>query len=195
MQDPELVEDCIEAMQAATTIPVTVKCRIGVNDRDDINFLNDFVSKIINPNLKTIIVHARVAILKGLTPRQNRQIPPLKYENVYQLKKEFPQLEIVINGGIKDIDELIYDNDNYFFYNGLKYTTIGIDSKKRIMRGYVRDYADLLEIERKTKINISYPVVKMDKKLFLNKLKENMEKYYSDNKEYSKKINKLSFTL
>ena len=105
MQDPELVKDCIEAMQASTTIPVTVKCRIGVNDRDDINFLNDFVSKIINPNLKTIIVHARVAILKGLTPRQNRQIPPLKYENVYQLKKEFPQLEIVINGGIQDIDE------------------------------------------------------------------------------------------
>mgnify|MGYP005722192751 FL=1 len=83
MQDPELVKDCIVAMQEVTTTPVTVKCRIGVNDRDDIDFLNNFVSKILTPSLKTLIVHARVAILKGLTPRQNRQIPPLKYDNVY----------------------------------------------------------------------------------------------------------------
>ena len=107
MQDPELVKDCIAAMQEVTTTPITVKCRIGVNERDDINYLNNFVSKIVNPKLKTIIVHARVAILKGLTPRQNRQIPPLKYENVYQLKKEFPELEVVINGGIKDLDDSI----------------------------------------------------------------------------------------
>lgn len=105
MQDPILVKDCIEAMQEVTSTPITIKCRIGVNDRDDVNFLNEFVAKIKNPNLKTIIVHARVAILKGLTPRQNRQIPPLKYENVYQLKREFPELEVVINGGIKDVDE------------------------------------------------------------------------------------------
>jgi len=107
MQDPELVKDCIEAMQEVTATPITIKCRIGVNDRDDKDFLNNFVTKIVNPNLKTIIVHARVAILKGLTPRQNRQIPPLKYENVYQLKKEFPELEVVINGGIKDVDDSI----------------------------------------------------------------------------------------
>jgi len=107
MQEPELVKDCIEAMQEVTTTPITVKCRIGINERDDIDFLNNFVSKIVNPKLKTIIVHARVAILKGLTPRQNRQIPPLKYENVYQLKKEFPELEVVINGGIKDVIDSI----------------------------------------------------------------------------------------
>ncbi|MDC0029504.1 tRNA dihydrouridine(20/20a) synthase DusA [Pseudomonadota bacterium] len=107
MQEPKLVKDCIEAMQEATSTPITIKCRIGVNERDDIDFLNNFVSQIVNPKLKTIIVHARVAILKGLTPRQNRQIPPLKYENVYQLKKEFPGLEIVINGGIKDVDDSI----------------------------------------------------------------------------------------
>jgi tRNA-dihydrouridine synthase A len=105
MQDPILVKDCIEAMQEVTSTPITIKCRIGVNDRDDVNFLNEFVAKIKNPNLKTIIVHARVAILKGLTPRQNRQIPPLKYENVYQLKQEFPELEVVINGGIIDIHD------------------------------------------------------------------------------------------
>ena len=107
MQEPELVKDCIQAMQEVTSTPITVKCRIGINERDDKDFLNNFVAKIINSKLKTIIVHARVAILKGLTPRQNRQIPPLKYENVYQLKKEFPELEIVINGGIKDIDDSI----------------------------------------------------------------------------------------
>ena len=107
MQEPELVKDCIEAMQEATSTPITIKCRIGVNERDDIDFLNNFVSQIVNPKLKTIIVHARVAILKGLTPRQNRQIPPLKYQNVYQLKKEFPDLEVVINGGIKDVNDSI----------------------------------------------------------------------------------------
>jgi len=107
MQEPELVKDCIEAMQEATSTPITIKCRIGVNERDDIDFLNNFVNQIVNPKLKTIIVHARVAILKGLTPRQNRQIPPLKYQNVYQLKKEFPDLEIVINGGIKSVNDSI----------------------------------------------------------------------------------------
>ena len=107
MQEPELVKDCIEAMQEATSTPITIKCRIGVNERDDIDFLNNFVNQIVNPKLKTIIVHARVAILNGLTPRQNRQIPPLKYQNVYQLKKEFPDLEIVINGGIKDVNDSI----------------------------------------------------------------------------------------
>ena len=107
MQEPELVKDCIEAMQEATSTPITIKCRIGVNERDDIDFLNNFVNQIVNPKLKTIIVHARVAILKGLTPRQNRQIPQLKYQNVYQLKKEFPDLEIVINGGIKDVNDSI----------------------------------------------------------------------------------------
>jgi len=105
MQDPALVSDCVHAMQEVTSTPITIKCRIGVNERDDIDFLNTFIKKIINPKLKTLIVHARVAILKGLTPRQNRQIPPLKYENVYQLKKEFPKLEVVVNGGIKNIDD------------------------------------------------------------------------------------------
>ncbi len=105
MEDPLLVNDCIQAMQEATSTPITIKCRIGINERDDIDFLNTFVKKAINPKLKTLIVHARVAILKGLTPRQNRQIPPLKYDNVYQLKKEFPDLEIVVNGGIKDIND------------------------------------------------------------------------------------------
>ena len=107
MEEPELVNDCIKAMQEVVSIPITVKCRIGINERDDVDFLNNFVSKIFNSKLKTLIVHARVAILKGLTPRQNRQIPPLKYENVYQLVNEFPDLQIILNGGIRDVDESI----------------------------------------------------------------------------------------
>ena len=107
MEEPELVNDCIKAMQEVVSIPITVKCRIGINERDDVDFLNNFVSKIFNPKLKTLIVHARVAILKGLTPRQNRQIPPLKYDNVYQLVNEFPDLQIILNGGIRDIEESI----------------------------------------------------------------------------------------
>jgi tRNA-dihydrouridine synthase A len=107
MKEPKLVAECIEAMQEVTNLPVTVKCRIGVDDNDDYQFLHNFTESIMNPLMKTLIVHARVAILKGLSPRQNRSVPPLKYDHVYQLKKDFPNLEIVINGGIQNIDESI----------------------------------------------------------------------------------------
>ena len=107
MKEPKLVAECIEAMQQVTTLPVTVKCRIGVDDNDDYEFLHHFTESIMNPLMGTLIVHARVAILKGLSPRQNRSVPPLKYDHVYQLKKDFPNLEIVINGGIQNIDESI----------------------------------------------------------------------------------------
>ncbi|MDB9896907.1 tRNA dihydrouridine(20/20a) synthase DusA [Gammaproteobacteria bacterium] len=107
MKEPTLVSECIEAMQEVTTLPVTVKCRIGVDDNDDYEFLHNFTESIMNPLMQTLIVHARVAILKGLSPRQNRSVPPLKYDHVYQLKKNFPNLEIVINGGIQNINESI----------------------------------------------------------------------------------------
>ena len=107
MKEPTLVAECIEAMQEVTTLPVTVKCRIGVDDNDDYEFLHNFTESIMNPLMQTLIVHARVAILKGLSPRQNRSVPPLKYDHVYQLKKDFPNLEIVINGGIQNINESI----------------------------------------------------------------------------------------
>ena len=107
MKEPILVSECIEAMQEVTTLPVTVKCRIGVDDNDDYEFLHNFTESIMNPLMQTLIVHARVAILKGLSPRQNRSVPPLKYDHVYQLKKDFPNLEIVINGGIQNINESI----------------------------------------------------------------------------------------
>jgi len=107
MKEPKLVSECVLAMQEATDIPITVKCRIGVDDNDDYDFLHNFTEEIINPDMKTLIVHARVAILKGLSPRQNRNVPPLKYQNVYSLKKAFPDLEVVINGGIQNLNESI----------------------------------------------------------------------------------------
>ncbi len=105
MKEPGLVSECISAMQESTKIPVTVKCRIGVDEHDDYHFLQKFTAQLADTNISTLIVHARVAILKGLSPRQNRTVPPLKYEHVYALKKDFPRLEIVINGGIQSVDE------------------------------------------------------------------------------------------
>lgn len=107
MLEPELVAECINAMQAAVRIPVTVKCRIGVDEQDSQASLYHFTQLAAQAGCKTMIVHARKAWLAGLSPKQNREIPPLRYDVVYQLKKDFPELTIIINGGIKkrlDID-------------------------------------------------------------------------------------------
>lgn len=101
MAEPELVADCIKAMQDACGIDVTVKHRIGIDDLDSYEHLTNFVETVAKTGCKTFIVHARKAILQGLSPKENRDIPPLRYELVYQLKKDFPELEIIINGGIK----------------------------------------------------------------------------------------------
>ena len=105
MGHPELVADCIGTMQKSVSIPVTVKHRIGIDDRDSYEELHHFVNTIAETGCSTFIVHARKAILKGLSPKENRDIPPLKYDVAYQLKKDFPSLEIIINGGIKTIEE------------------------------------------------------------------------------------------
>ena len=105
MAQPALVADCIKAMQDAVSIPVTVKTRIGIDDSDDYQFLQDFVQAIADAGCKQLIVHARKAWLKGLSPKENREVPPLNYQRVYQLKKEFPQLDISINGGIKTLTD------------------------------------------------------------------------------------------
>jgi tRNA-dihydrouridine synthase A len=93
-------------MRDAVSIDVTVKHRIGIDRNEDYSFVRDFVGTIADAGCKTFIVHARNAILKGLSPKENREIPPLKYEVAYQLKREFPGLEIIINGGIKSDDEV-----------------------------------------------------------------------------------------
>ena len=105
MAHPQTVVDAMKAMQDATPIPVTIKHRIGLDDQQDYAVVRDFVGMIADEGVETFIVHARNAILQGLSPKENREIPPLKYDFVYQLKKDFPDLEILINGGIKTIEE------------------------------------------------------------------------------------------
>lgn len=105
MAEPELVAENVVAMQAAVDIPVTVKNRIAIDEMDEEEGLRRFLSIVSESGCKTFIVHARKAWLKGLSPKQNRDVPPLNYELVYQMKREFPVLEIIINGGIKTLDE------------------------------------------------------------------------------------------
>jgi tRNA-dihydrouridine synthase A len=112
MREPALVADCMAAMRAAVAdrrrdVPVTVKCRIGVDDQDEYADLQRFVEMQMSAGVRTLIVHARKAWLHGLSPKENREIPPLDYERVYRLKREFPQLCIVINGGIVTADACI----------------------------------------------------------------------------------------
>lgn len=102
MAHPALVGDCVAAMRDATSLPITVKHRIGINGRDSYAELCDFVGHIRQRGCQTFIAHARIAILEGLSPKQNRDVPPLNYPWVYQLKRDFPDLEIIINGGIID---------------------------------------------------------------------------------------------
>src|SRR5919198_3236167 len=100
MAEPELVARCVQAIRQAVALPVTVKHRIGIDQVDDYSFVRDFVGTVSQAGCRTFIVHARNAVLKGLSPKENREVPPLKYHYVYQLKRDFPHLEIVINGGI-----------------------------------------------------------------------------------------------
>ena len=106
MKDPNLVADCLNKMVNACKIPVTAKTRIGVDDIEDFDYLNNFVNRIREAGCKTIIFHARKAILKSLTPKQNLSIPKLNYERVYEIKRENPDLEIIINGGITNIEDI-----------------------------------------------------------------------------------------
>lgn len=114
MANPELVARCISSMMASVSLPVTVKCRIGIDDRDSQEELEDFIGTVADTGCNTFIVHARKAILSGLSPKENREIPPLKYDNVFKLKQAFPQLSIIINGGIKtlqDAESLLENTD------------------------------------------------------------------------------------
>lgn len=104
MANPELVAECVSAMQAAVSIPVTVKHRIGIDENDSVEELFNFVEIVSGSGCKTFIVHARKAWLNGLSPKENRDIPPLRYDVVHDLKRAMPQLEIIINGGICDLD-------------------------------------------------------------------------------------------
>ncbi len=106
MAEPELVADCVKAMREAVSIPVTIKHRTGVNSIEDYGFMRDFVSMVAEAGCTTFIVHARNAILKGLSAKENREVPPLKYEYVYRLKRDFPHLEVVLNGGVASAEDI-----------------------------------------------------------------------------------------
>lgn len=105
MAHPALVADCVKAMRDAVATPVTVKHRIGINGRDSYAELCDFVGQVREAGCRSFTVHARIAILEGLSPKENREIPPLRYDVAAQLKADFPDLEIVLNGGIKTLGE------------------------------------------------------------------------------------------
>ena len=111
MAEPDVVARCVEAMIAAGGLPVTVKTRIGIDDRDRFEDLVEFVEAVAAAGCRTVIVHARKAWLSGLSPKENREIPPLRYDVVYRLKADFPALEIIVNGGITSLDEAIAHNE------------------------------------------------------------------------------------
>ena len=105
MKNPKLVAQCIKSIKDKVKIPVSVKCRIGVDDMNENKDLSAFIKEVSGSGCKVFIVHARKAWLKGLSPKENRNIPPINYQRVYRLKEEFPDLEIIINGGLKKIED------------------------------------------------------------------------------------------
>jgi tRNA-dihydrouridine synthase A len=106
MLEPERVADCVAAMRDAVSVPVSVKCRIGVDEHDSDADLDIFIRQLLDAGLKQVIIHARKAWLKGLSPKQNRDVPPLEYDRVYRVKQRYPELNVYINGGIRQPDDI-----------------------------------------------------------------------------------------
>ena len=106
MAEPQLVAECVKAMRDAVSIPVTVKHRLGINSIEVYEFVRDFVATLAEAGCETFFVHARNAVLKGLSPKDNREVPPLKYDYVYRLKRDFPALRIVVNGGVNTLEAI-----------------------------------------------------------------------------------------
>ncbi len=167
MKEPDLVSECLAEMKNACSIPVTAKTRIGFDNTEEFDYLNMFINKMKASGCRTIILHARKAILKGLTPKQNLNIPKLNYEMVYDIKKSNPDLEIIINGGITDTDQIqkhlkfcdgvmigraIYQNpyflkdiENNIFKNS------NISSREEIVKKILKYLED--EVKTGTKVN------------------------------------------
>ena len=107
MADPQIVSNCVSAIKQSTRLPVTVKCRIGVDDKDPHADLVNFINVVATGGCELFVIHARKAYLQGLSPKENREIPPLNYERVFAVKQEFPELNFIINGGITSINEAL----------------------------------------------------------------------------------------
>ena len=116
MAEPQLVAECIAAMRQATTVPVTVKTRLGIDNCDNYDDLATFINRVSVAGCRTFIIHARKAWLKGLSPKENREVPPLNYGTVYQLKNDFPDLEIIINGGFSRLEQI---QEQYNYVDGV----------------------------------------------------------------------------
>ena len=175
MLEPEHVAECLNAMQTNVKVPVTIKCRLGVDHHEDYEFLYNFVNIVQNAGIEHFIIHARNGILKGLSPRQNRHVPPLKYDYVYQLKKDFPNLNITINGGIKTIDEckehLKYVDgvmigraayENPFLIKDIDKELYGIESNVNSKKSILNQYLDYVE----DKLQEGHDLSRMMKHLF-----------------------------
>ncbi len=106
MANPRIVAECLSSMQKEVDVPVTVKMRIGIDDKDSYVFLTSFVEPLIDAGCRKFVVHARIAILDGLSPKENRTVPPLNHERVYQLKRDYPDIEIILNGGVQALDQV-----------------------------------------------------------------------------------------
>ena len=107
MATPEVVAQCFTAMSEATSLPITIKSRIGIDENDQYDDFQRFITPLYTAGCRTFIVHARAAILKGLSPKDNREIPPLKYDYVYQIQNEFPDATFILNGGLKSVDDVL----------------------------------------------------------------------------------------
>jgi len=105
MAEPQLVADCVAAMSSAVKLPVSIKTRIGIDEHDSYEFLYSLVNAVAAAGCSTVIIHARKAWLQGLSPKENREVPPLNYEAAYRVKRDFPRLEIIVNGGITDLEQ------------------------------------------------------------------------------------------
>ena len=175
MLEPNLVGDCLKNMQDAVNIPVSIKCRLGIDENISYEFLYNFISIVKESGINIFIIHARNGILSGLSPRQNRNVPPLKYDYVYKLKEDFPELEIIINGGIKSLEEskthlkkvdgvmigrAAYDNP--FMLKDIESDFYNIDSCAESKKEILNKYLEYVEMQLKNGHNLS----KMMKHLF-----------------------------
>ena len=106
MASPKIVAECLSSMQKEVDVPVTVKTRIGIDDKDSYEFLTSFIAPLVDAGCQKFVVHARIAILDGFSPKDNRTVPPLNYERVFRLKRDYPELEIVLNGGVQALDQV-----------------------------------------------------------------------------------------
>ena len=106
MANPKIVAECLASMQNEVDVPVTVKTRIGIDDKDSYEFLTSFIDPLVDAGCQKFVVHARIAILDGLSPKDNRTVPPLNYERVFRLKRDYPDIEIILNGGVQALDQV-----------------------------------------------------------------------------------------